>query len=66
MISDPASLKYILNSPHFRRGPLKDSTAHLLFGDKSITTVNGRFSHSIRLGMYTTQVLTESFYRAQS
>jgi hypothetical protein len=43
MISDPAALKYILNSPHFRLGPLRDSTAHLLFGDKSVVTVNGRF-----------------------
>jgi hypothetical protein len=43
MISDPAALKYILNSSHFRLGPLRDSTAHLLFGDKSVVTVNGRF-----------------------
>ncbi|KAJ7814940.1 hypothetical protein B0H13DRAFT_450374 [Mycena leptocephala] len=35
MISDPAGLKYVLNSPHFRRGPFKDSTAHLLYGDKA-------------------------------
>ncbi|KAJ7850114.1 cytochrome P450 [Mycena leptocephala] len=51
MISDPASLKYILNSPHFRRGPLKDSTAHLLFGDKSITTVNEHSHKRLRVAL---------------
>ncbi|KAJ7883951.1 cytochrome P450 [Mycena leptocephala] len=51
MISDPAALKYILNSPHFRRGPLKDSTAYLLFGDKSIVTVNEHAHKRLRAAL---------------
>ncbi|KAJ7882289.1 cytochrome P450 [Mycena leptocephala] len=51
MISDPAALKYILNSPHFRLGPLRDSTAHLLFGDKSVVTVNEHAHKRLRAAL---------------
>ncbi|KAJ7883949.1 cytochrome P450 [Mycena leptocephala] len=51
MISDPAALKYILNSPHFRLGPLRDSTAHLLFGDKSVVTANEHAHKRLRAAL---------------
>ncbi|KAJ7801618.1 hypothetical protein B0H13DRAFT_669036 [Mycena leptocephala] len=60
MISDPAGLKYVLNSQHFRRGPFKDSTAHLLYGDKSVVTVDEhahkRLSAALNVGFTATAV----------
>jgi hypothetical protein len=43
MVSDPVSLQYILNSPHFTFGPNLENTVHLLNGKKSIMGVNGVF-----------------------
>ncbi|KAJ7116392.1 cytochrome P450 [Mycena epipterygia] len=39
MISDPVSLQYILNSPHFAFGPLMENLVHLLHGKESIMGV---------------------------
>jgi cytochrome P450 len=41
MISDPVSLQYILNSPHFVFGPLMENLVHLLHGKESIMGVKG-------------------------
>ncbi|KAJ7934335.1 cytochrome P450 [Mycena leptocephala] len=40
MVSDPVSLQYILNSPHFAFGPNLENLVHLLHGKKSIPGVN--------------------------
>ncbi|KAF8214803.1 cytochrome P450 [Mycena galopus ATCC 62051] len=39
MTSDPVSLQYILNSPHFAFGPLMEKLVHLLHGKESIMGV---------------------------
>ncbi|KAJ7864555.1 hypothetical protein B0H13DRAFT_2563625 [Mycena leptocephala] len=40
MVSDPMSLKYILNSQHFGLGPNTEKIVHLVHGPKAIMAVN--------------------------
>lgn len=44
MVSDPVSLNYILNSPHFAFGPTFEDIIYLVFGKKSMVGVNGAFT----------------------
>ncbi|KAF7356160.1 Cytochrome P450 [Mycena venus] len=51
MISDPVSLQYILNSPHFKFGPTMENGIHLLFGIDSIIGVNEEDHKRIRAAL---------------
>ncbi|KAF7336316.1 Cytochrome P450 [Mycena venus] len=51
MISDPVSLQYILNSPHFKFGPTSENAIHLLFGIDSIMGVNAEDHKRIRAAL---------------
>ncbi|KAJ7182402.1 cytochrome P450 [Mycena crocata] len=41
MVSDPAALQYILNSPHFDRSAIQHNYGTIIFGKKSIFEVDG-------------------------
>jgi hypothetical protein len=41
MVSDPVSLQFIVNSPHFGVGPTLKIFLYLLFGDKSVVGATG-------------------------
>ncbi|KAJ7864563.1 cytochrome P450 [Mycena leptocephala] len=54
MVSDPMSLKYILNSQHFGFGPNMERIVHLVHGPKAIMAVNEedhkRFRTALNVG----------------
>lgn len=51
MISDPVSLQYILNSPHFGFGPNSENSIHLLYGTKSMMCVDDEDHKRIRAAL---------------
>ncbi|KAF7356164.1 Cytochrome P450 [Mycena venus] len=51
MISDPVSLQYILNSPHFKFGPTLENAIHLLYGIDSIIGVKEEDHKRIRAAL---------------
>ncbi|KAF7356162.1 Cytochrome P450 [Mycena venus] len=51
MISDPVSLQYILNSPHFKFGPTVENAIHVLYGTDSIMGVNEEDHKRIRAAL---------------
>ncbi|KAJ7618289.1 cytochrome P450 [Mycena polygramma] len=51
MVSDPASLQYILNSPHFRFRPNLRSLVDLLYGKKSIMGVDEHAHSRLRAAL---------------
>jgi hypothetical protein len=46
MVSDPGSLKYILNSPHFEYGPALANIVPILHGEKSVAAAKGKLSYT--------------------
>ncbi|KAF7334434.1 Cytochrome P450 [Mycena venus] len=51
MISDPVSLQYILNSPHFKFGPSTENAIRLLYGIDSVMGVNDEDHKRIRAAL---------------
>ncbi|KAJ7455755.1 cytochrome P450 [Mycena latifolia] len=47
MVSDPQTLKYIINNPAFTRTPSELKTAHVVFGEDSVFCIKGREHRSL-------------------
>ncbi|KAJ7473355.1 cytochrome P450 [Mycena latifolia] len=51
MVSDPAALQYILNSPLFEHAPMLDNKVHLMFGEHSVSAAKGDTHKRLRAAM---------------
>ncbi|KAJ7828948.1 cytochrome P450 [Mycena olivaceomarginata] len=51
MISDPAALQYVLNSPHFKFGPGLENVCHLMYGKGSVMCADVEEHKRLRAGL---------------
>ncbi|KAJ7103858.1 cytochrome P450, partial [Mycena epipterygia] len=51
MVSDPIAFQYIVNSPHFKPGPVLESMSTWLFGEKSVTLLQGETHRRLRAAL---------------
>ncbi|KAJ7666358.1 cytochrome P450 [Mycena rosella] len=51
MVSDPAALQYILNSPQFEHEPMLDNKVHLMFGEGSVSAAKGTTHRHLRAAL---------------
>ncbi|KAJ6536451.1 cytochrome P450 [Mycena vulgaris] len=51
MVSDPATLQYILNSQQFEHSPMLDNKVHLMFGERSVSAAKEDTHRRLRAAM---------------